>query len=159
MRLYLLRHAPAVSRDAWDGPDELRPLSADGEALARAVAVRLHGLRLCIDVAVTSPHERASRTAVLVCEALGGTVPLIEDRRLTPAWFTPATLADMLLEHRQADAVLLVGHEPSMTEVLAYTVGGGRFNLKKGGLARVDLDPEAPRSGVLKLLATPGLLR
>jgi phosphohistidine phosphatase SixA len=34
MALYLVRHAQALSRSGWDGPDEQRPLSSRGERQA-----------------------------------------------------------------------------------------------------------------------------
>lgn len=38
---YLVRHADAVSRDAWAGPDAGRPLSALGRAQAAAIGLEL----------------------------------------------------------------------------------------------------------------------
>ncbi|PSK97563.1 8-oxo-dGTP diphosphatase [Haloactinopolyspora alba] len=42
----LLRHAKAVSRSSWDGPDAERPLTADGSAHAEALAAPLSTLGL-----------------------------------------------------------------------------------------------------------------
>lgn len=159
MKLYLLRHAPALSREEWRLSDDLRPLSPDGEDLARRIAERIAALQLGMDAILTSPYARALRTAVLVRERLGDAIPLIEDGRLAPDRCTPDALADMLAEHSDASALLLVGHEPSMTALVASMVGGGRFSLKKCGLVRVDVDPASPRSGVLKWFATPRLLQ
>jgi len=159
VRLYLLRHAPALSREQWEAADTLRPLSSDGEDLARAVAARIADLHLGIGTILTSPYERALRTASIVHQHLGEGARIIEDERLAPSQFTPATLAEMLDAHRGVSALMLVGHEPSMTGVLADLIGGGRFSLKKGGIARVDLDPASPRYGVLKLFVPPGLLK
>jgi len=159
VKLYLLRHAPALSREEWQRSDDLRPLSPDGEDLARRIGERIDAMQLGMDAILTSPYERALRTAVLVRERLGDSIPLIEDARLAPGRCTPDTLTEMLAEHFGASALMLVGHEPSMTALIASMVGGGRFTLKKCGLVRVDVDPASPRDGVLKLLTTPGLLK
>jgi 8-oxo-dGTP diphosphatase len=37
MALYLVRHAQALSRSGWDGPDEERPLSSRGERQAESL--------------------------------------------------------------------------------------------------------------------------
>ncbi|MBN2848341.1 MAG: histidine phosphatase family protein, partial [Coriobacteriia bacterium] len=140
MRLYLLRHGPALSREEWAGPDELRPLSDSGMDVVRSVAHRVRELDLGIDVIVTSPYERALRTAMLVHGALElPASALIEDSRLEPGLFDADALGEILRDLSGVKAVMVVGHEPSMGETLAGVIGGGRFVFKKGGLALVDL--------------------
>jgi broad specificity phosphatase PhoE len=41
MAIYLVRHAKAGSRSRWEGDDRLRPLSANGQAQATALAAML----------------------------------------------------------------------------------------------------------------------
>lgn len=159
MHLYFLRHAPALARSEWSGTDDLRPLSDHGEETARTVARRIAELDLALDVILTSPFERALRTAVIVHEALGGVPPLVQERLLEPARFNPKALASLLAPHAKAGNVMLVGHDPSMTSVLSPLVGGGRFQMKKGGLALVEFDPHAPTESVLKWFVPPRLLR
>ncbi|MCX8007155.1 MAG: histidine phosphatase family protein [Coriobacteriia bacterium] len=158
MRLYLLRHAPAVSRTEWAGPDAARPLSPDGEAVARSVAERIDSLGLGLSAVITSPYERALQTARIVCDAMKDPVPLVEDVRLEPHQFTPEALADILAEYPEDASIMVVGHEPSMTEVIASVLQGGRFVLKKAGLARIDLDGRSTQTGVLKWFVPPRLL-
>lgn len=158
MRLYFLRHAPALSREEWGASDDLRPLSAKGEDVARAVAARIADLDLGLAAIITSPYERALRTAAEVADALKGEVPLVEDPRLEPESFSVRSLATLLAEYSDASAIMLVGHEPSMSDVLSAVVGGGRFTMKKGGLARVDLGLVSPPRGALAFLVPPKAL-
>lgn len=159
MRLYFLRHAPAVARAEWRGPDASRPLTPAGEDLARRVAQRIDEMGLDLTAVVTSPYERAAATARIVCERLSRAVPLVEDQRLKPDAFCAAALSELLAPYPQDAQVMVVGHEPSMTETMADIVHGGRFVLKKAGFARIDLDEGPMLSGVLRWLVPPSLLR
>lgn len=157
MNLYMLRHGPALSREEWSGPDDLRPLSADGIRAVADVAARIEALGIGTEVVLTSPYERALRTATMMCDALSDGPQPVPDRRLEPLAFNATALAEMLGPYIDATAVMLVGHEPSMSLVLSQIVGGGRFVLRKAGLARVKLDPGSLRRGELEWLAPPRL--
>jgi phosphohistidine phosphatase SixA len=159
MNVYLLRHGPALSRESWDGPDELRPLTSDGEDLVYDVASRIRRLGLALDVVLTSPYERALRTATVLCERLADETPLIQDPRLEPGRFDADALVTMAQPYEDAGAIMMVGHDPSMSTAISDLVGGGRFSLRKGGLARVDLDPASPETSTLVWFVPPRLLR
>jgi len=116
-------------------------------------------LDLGLDAILSSPFERALRTAYIVRAHLGDAPALVEEPSLEPSSFSLDALGTMLAPYREASAVMLVGHEPSMTEVLESLLGGGRYALKKGGLVRVDLDPLEPSTAILKWFAPPRLLR
>lgn len=158
MRLYLLRHAPALSRDEWDGPDSLRPLSEEGATIAHDVAARIARMELGLEAIVTSPHERALRTAVAVSEAIGTGVELAQDERLKPHAFTRDSLLELLSPFSAQQSVMLVGHDPSMTSTMSELLSGGRYSLKKGGLVRIDLDLRDPDGALMKWLVPPRLL-
>lgn len=159
MRLYLLRHAPALSRREWSRPDAERPLTDNGEEVARSVARRIRELDLGLQAIVTSPYERALKTARIVHDELRDpSLRLIEDARLEPARFTLDELDELLRGFDEDASVMLVGHEPSMTEVISQVIEGGRLALKKGGLVRIDTDPGMRTSGTLKWLIPPSVL-
>jgi hypothetical protein len=50
---------------------------------------------------------------------------------------------------------MLVGHEPDFSAVISALTGGSRIELKKGGLARVDIMDPATLEGVLVWLLPP----
>lgn len=159
MKLYFLRHAPAYSRDEWDGRDSERPLSEDGLKTAIDIAEAIAALDLGLSAILSSPFERALRTAVVLRDRLTDPPPLVEEPGLEPSSFSLSSLMKMLEPYGDTAAVLVVGHEPSMTGVLEALLGGGRYALKKGSLVRVDVDPREPTEAVLKWFATPRLLR
>ncbi len=95
---------------------------------------------------------RAEQTARIVARALGLLEVLASDERLAPG-FGQRELQSILEENRARKAVLLVGHAPDLGRVLSACIGGGRVEMKTGGLARVELDsPEGVSGQLLALL-------
>jgi 8-oxo-dGTP diphosphatase len=80
MTIYLVRHARAGNRKAWNGDDELRPLSKVGRRQAEALVGFLADAPL--DRIVSSPFVRSRQTVE----------PLAQARRL------PVDLSDALAE-------------------------------------------------------------
>ena len=76
MTVYVVRHGRAGSRSAWDGPDDLRPLTKAGRKQADAL-VELLG-----DVGVTrivsSPYVRCRQTVEPLAQGLRIPVDLAE---------------------------------------------------------------------------------
>ena len=76
---------------------------------------------------------RARDTARLACEALN--VEPIEDDVLADG-FDREDALELLLRHGGDARVLVVGHEPSFSQVV-HDLTGGRIDFKKGGVAAV----------------------
>ena len=100
MRLLIVRHAEAAPGE----PDELRRLTPDGRASARALGERLRRDGFAPDAVVTSPLLRARETAA----ALGLGEPEI-DERLAPG-ASPDDVRDAALG--RGGTVVVVGHQP-----------------------------------------------
>ena len=152
MKLYLLRHGIAVDRDEWKGDDASRPLTDDGRKIMEREAKALAKLDIDPDVILTSPLLRAKQTAQILADRLG--MESVEDERLAES-FDSARLAEILKEHDDCKCIVLVGHEPNFSETIGALIGGGRIDLKKGGIARVDLDDPSTAKGELVWLAPP----
>jgi phosphohistidine phosphatase len=67
-------------------------------------------------------------------------------------------LRGLLAPQRGAERVLVVGHEPDFSELIG-SLTGGRVLLKKGGLARIDLEGLEPGAATLMWLLQPRVLR
>ena len=133
-QLWLLRHGEAEPHDAR--PDDERELTDRGRAQSRAAGAALAALKVEIHLAFTSPKVRACDTALLACEALG--IQPVEHKALAAGFDADEALA--LLAASGADQrVLAVGHEPDFSQVV-YDLGGGRIDMKKGGIAALRLD-------------------
>jgi phosphohistidine phosphatase len=157
MICYFLRHGPAGDPAQWSGRDFDRPLTDDGRKRIMREAKTLAELSIELDAIVTSPLVRARQTAECVADELKLGNKMFEDRRVGPG-FSPELLAEILEERRDADAVMLVGHEPSMSEVVSHIIGDARIQFKKGTVACVELSDPQSLIGELVWLASPNLL-
>jgi phosphohistidine phosphatase len=141
--LLLLRHGTAQPHGSA-GSDDARNLVERGEREARAAGAALRALDLAPDVVLASPKVRAWRTATLACASLD--VAPVEHLAVVGLDRDEALLAAALGER-----VLLVGHEPDLSQVV-HDLTGARIRMRKGGLAVVRLDGG---SGELQTLLGP----
>lgn len=157
MRLYFLRHGIAVEPEEWSGTDFDRPLTREGRERMEREARAIEGLALDLDRIVTSPLLRAKQTAAIVAEQLDRAAQVIEDPRLGGG-FNLERLTAILRAHAGAKAIMLVGHEPSLSITIGEAIGGANLELKKAALAGIELrDPGAP-TGTLFCLIPPKVL-
>ncbi len=157
MQLALLRHGVAEdagpSTDWQDGP---RRLTEAGRRRMRDAAAGMVRLGLAFELVLTSPLTRCVQTAEIVGDALGQG-PVV-DERLRPGLDVDA-LIDVLLEHPDAESVLVCGHQPDLTLVASDLISGGLAEFKKGSLALIELEEPRARAGVLTALYPPSTLR
>jgi len=154
--LYFLRHGLAGDYRDWQGDDWKRPLTEEGKVKMGEEAVAIKKLDLGLDLILTSPLLRALQTAQIVAEQLKK-AKLIEEERLAPG-FDLAGLKGILQDHPDAHVLMLVGHEPDFSEMVSDLTGGTRLALKKGGLARVEIENMETLEGELEWLIPPRLL-
>ena len=160
--ILLLRHGKS-DWDAEFGADHERPLAERGQKGARKMGRFVTTARVVPDRALTSSAVRARETLATAAEAGGWTGPA----RVTDALYeaTPeAVLAEIQAEPDDADTLVVVGHEPTSSGLVALLVGGGRVEMKTAAVARVDVEVETwadvlPGRGTLTLLLAPGALR
>ncbi|MFN3651660.1 MAG: phosphohistidine phosphatase SixA [Armatimonadota bacterium] len=139
MRVYLLRHG--IAEDPRIGlSDRDRQLTAEGIEELHAVARGLRRLELKLDLIVTSPFARARRTAEIVASGLSLDSSLREDPRLASGEGVEPLL-DLLQRLPGNARVMLVGHEPTLSEAVSTLIGGGAVRMKKASLACVELNP------------------
>jgi phosphohistidine phosphatase len=144
--IWLLRHGDAV-QDAED--DAARRLTENGERQAKAAGRALEALEAGVGACLTSPKVRARDMAHIACRGLG--VEVEETELLRGGKFDPQQVADQAsAQGGRAGNVLLVGHEPDLSQAIE-TVTGARVKLKKGGLAAIE-------DGTLIALLTPAQL-
>ena len=130
-QLWLLRHGEAVPHDSK--PDPERELTARGERQSAAAGAALARLGVEFDAIYTSPKVRAADTAKLAAEALN-VAP--EEEAVLADGFERADAIELLDRHGADARVLVVGHDPSFTQVV-YDLTGGRIEFKKGAVVAV----------------------
>lgn len=153
--LILLRHA----KSAWpqEFPDATRPLAGRGRRDAPAVGRWLREQIPKIDLVLCSPAVRATQTWDLAAAQLDSVPRLRHDGRLYD------TSAERLLTITQelpskALTVVLVGHNPSLEDLLALLTGADEL-LKTSTIAVMTTPTtwveSKARSWTLEVLTTP----
>jgi phosphohistidine phosphatase len=155
--LHFLRHAHAGDPEAWTGDDAARPLSDKGEKQADRLGRFLAGVGFKPDAVISSPKLRAAQTAQIVADHIG--VPFSTDDRLASA-FDVATLETLLHDAGDPSRSVVVGHDPDFSELVAELCGAPQIPMRKGALARIDIDrPLRAGGGTLRWLVPPDLLK
>ena len=142
MHLLVVRHAQSVPHGARGVSDNERPLTADGERRFVAAAQEIARHVPKPDVLLTSPLVRARQTAALLAAAWN--VDAISDPTLASG--SVEQVLAMLEHHAHEATVGLVGHEPTVSALvaeLAATHAGGGF--PPGGAVFLDIASLARR--------------
>ena len=156
MDLYLLRHADAGDPAAWKGNDADRPLSDKGRGQAERLGKLLASLGIRPTLFLTSPKVRAHETATLAAGPINGNVDV--DPRLGGA-LDPSIVDSILDDAGSPESIVIVGHDPDFSELLATLVGVADLPMKKGALARLDTDrPLRAAGATLRALIPPAFV-
>ncbi len=161
MDLYIVRHAAAYGRDPDRWPDDSRrPLTPEGEEEFRLAARGLARIASRADAILSSPYQRAWRTAEILSELDSWPAP--EPSPVLEPTLPPEKAALALKDY--AGSVVVVGHRPGLHELAAYLLTGQsdgmEIGLEKGGVACIRFDgAPAPAAGELRWLLTPEALR
>jgi len=122
------------------------------------MARMLSALKVQVDVIVSSPLKRALQTAQFVGTELGYEAKV----EVSPALGLSADYAafqQLLAKYAELDGVLMVGHNPNLFQFLGRMItgnGGAAIRMRKGSIARVDMDRHPP---LLRWLIDPRMAR
>jgi phosphohistidine phosphatase len=136
--LLVLRHA----KSDWEvgAIDHARPLAKRGRKAAARIGrfISVAGPRP--DIVVTSTATRASETVARAAKAGGWTdVPVHATEALYET--TPAgALAVVRALPDQAATAMIVGHEPTLSELVTGLIGGGSVVVTTGTLVTLEFD-------------------
>jgi phosphohistidine phosphatase len=158
MLVYFLRHASAGTSMGDPISDEKRPLDREGVEQCGYVGRSLAILETHVDAIISSPLKRATQTASLFANELAFEGKIDLDPALRPE-ATYAQFRDLLTRYGNQEAIMVVGHNPNLSEFLGRLIGGGSrtgIDLKKAGVARVEVDHHR---GVLAWCLTPKVVR
>ncbi len=149
-QLWLLRHADAEPHGTR--MDAERRLTERGEMQARAAGAALARMQVGFESVLFSPKVRARQTAEIAAEEWDADERgKLELYAPLAGGFSAEQALDVMAGLPADGRVLLVGHEPDLSTVLAALTGVSA-DLKKGGLAAARLDGAA---GELLLLMRP----
>jgi len=159
MKLYLLRHAEAIERDdPRCKSDAARPLTPKGIKRAKQLAHTLRQMHVNIDLILASPLVRARDTAEIIARGLRLSSQMEISAHLAPEGDVASLLTEINQHRPVPGSVMVVGHEPYLSELIALLCGGGELGLtlKKCGLARLEVETlRMTRCAVLEWLIGP----
>lgn len=158
-----MRHGIAVTPGSKGfSDDSKRPLLPEGKEKMREIAGGLNRMGFEVDWIVTSPLVRAVETAETVAESLAARVPVDLCDALRPGGSAEDLIA-FLATRPNRRRVLVVGHEPDLSELAARLIGAGDYanlSFKKGGCCMISFDQFPPKDpGQLVWWLPPRLLR
>lgn len=167
-RLLLLRHAK-TERPGPGQRDRDRKLIKRGRADAPVIGAYMARHGLVPDLALVSPATRAAETWTLAAAALGREPRVIKDERIYNA--SVETLIGIIRETRDAQMLLIVGHNPGLHDLAVRLIAAGDAETRErvaeklptSGLVVIDLAFDDwsklhPSSGRLERFVTPRLI-
>lgn len=159
MIIYFLRHASAGQHFVDPKKDNKRPLDSDGIRQCGYVGRACSSMNIQVDLIISSGLKRALQTGGLVGTELGYEGKILVDAALLPA-ADYTKFRELIAKHSRLDAVMVVGHNPSLTEFLSRLIslrsGKAEVDLKKGALAKVDVEG---KQATLQWLLTPRIIK
>ena len=151
MIITLLRHALAVERGDPRYPDDRdRPLTGKGRDKLDKVLDLLKKSGDNPEVIYSSPYVRCQQTAQRASQVLGAPLHFLD------ALMPGGQFENMAPALREWEHVMIVGHEPDLSELTCWLCTGQRGNwlhYKKSGACR--LQGTAPNHMRLEWLVTP----
>jgi len=164
LNLYLLRHGIAVERGTPGYESDFdRPLTSDGKEKMCKIAAVIRRMEIKFDHIFSSPYIRARQTAEIVARNLDPAMK-VEFTDTLATQGTSAKVIRFLKELEPASReVMLVGHEPNLSELASLLCSGGTDSLivfKKGGFCKLSTETlRTGRCASLEWLLTPRQLK
>ena len=162
MQLYIVRHGIAIDREDPKCPsDPERYLTPEGHTRTREVARSMAALIDTPKVLISSPYVRAVQTAEIFADALGISKTKIEKTEGLLPGVEPSAFFRELSRKKSLETVICFGHAPQLDELISFGLGVKKdiIELKKAGVACLDVSRVNPPAGKLVWLVTPRAVR
>jgi len=137
--LTLVRHA----KSSWNHPelsDRKRPLNARGERDAPDMGQRLvaHGIRPSL--IITSPATRARTTAKIIASEIGYPIEFLQSEDSLYLASLDDLLGAVVAQDTGFNSLMVVGHNPGLTEFANFLIPGLTNNLPTAGVVSVGIE-------------------
>jgi phosphohistidine phosphatase len=158
VEVYVFRHG--IAEDAPPGGrDADRALTDDGRKKVVDVVKAARRSGFAPSLIISSPYVRAVQTADIAAEVLGYKNEIVQTEALVP-FGTPEGVWNELRDYSEEKAILLAGHEPLLSRLVAHLLAAPelRVEMKKAALVRIDVESFGPAPlGTLRWMITPKL--
>jgi len=137
--LYLVRHA----KSSWKYPnldDFERPLNKRGRKSAPLMGKILKKLKVTPDLVISSPANRAAMTARIIADKIKYPLDKIGYSGAIYEFSTNAVMHFIEKIDNSLDKVIVVGHNPAITDLANYFGGEPISNIPTCGVFCLDLD-------------------
>jgi phosphohistidine phosphatase len=158
MEIYLFRHGIAEISGPGQS-DSARALTDQGRKKVAEVIRTARRAAFEPSLIVSSPYLRAVQTAEIAAHELKYRGQVVRTEALVPHGSPEGVWAE-LRDYRDESAVLLAGHEPLLSHLVAYLLAAPalRVEMKKAALVRIDVETLGPTPrGTLRWMITPKL--
>lgn len=136
--LYLLRHAKSSWKDLSVN-DFDRPLNKRGKKDAPKMGKFLNDRNVKVDLIISSPAKRTKETSKIIAEGIGYKNQIIFDENIYEASLEQL-LALIKNLNKNLNSVMLVAHNPGLTELANYFVNEDIDNIPTCGIAAIKLE-------------------
>jgi len=139
--LTILRHAKSSWSDA-SLPDAKRPLNRRGKRDAPIMGERMleHGIRPSL--IVSSPATRAWSTAKIIAEAINYPREFLHKEKSLYLASLDRILDVVVAQDNGFNNLMIVGHNPGLTDFVNFLVPGLTSNLPTAGVVSVEIDQD-----------------
>lgn len=161
MDVYVLRHGKAELRSPSIKSDYKRALTVIGKKDLQHISKAIKNMNIKFDYIISSPLLRARQTAEIVLSFVKTKRSIVFWNELKPE-SSVEEISKKLYTLKPDSSVLLVGHEPILSELVGSLISDGTTSiiLKKGGFAHVQcVIQNSIITGTLRSLLTPKQLR
>ncbi len=139
-RIYIMRHGKAVwNAELYEDFD--RPLKKRGHKASTFMGSLLAVHQEIPDIILSSSAVRAVETTKDFLKALGHMIPVVYDETLymTSVDHTVNMIRDL---NDEDESVMVIGHNPTWENVIAYLIASEGFNiyLPTGGIVCIDVN-------------------
>jgi len=160
-QLLIMRHAKS-DWGAGCSDDVDRPLAKRGVKAAKRMGRMLTRIELIPELVLTSPAVRARSTAELAVDAGGWEAPIA----VIPSFYGGSwadVVGGVIDMGSSAERLLIVGHEPTWSDLVSVLSGGGRVAMPTAAVACLTLDGSGwsrlgPECARLEWLVTPRMI-
>lgn len=137
--LYIVRHAKS-SWDSLDLPDEQRPLLEKGKKRTKKVIDFLHEKNIKVDYMISSHAVRALETAKILAHALNYPKESIRIEKSIYYGNADSILDQFFDLPAHAESLLIVGHNPALTDFVNLFLSKPIDNLPTSGVVSFSFD-------------------
>ncbi len=137
--LTIVRHA----KSSWDNPglsDRERPLNKRGERDAPKMGKRMHDAGIRPSLIVSSPAVRAWTTARIVAGELGYPLEFLQREKDLYLASLDRILDVIVAQDNGFNNLMIVGHNPGLTDFVNYLQPGLTSNLPTAGVVSVSIE-------------------